>query len=321
MRHVLLFMTDFYGYNSDIIREMKNQNCDIKWYQDKVTLSMLEILISKIYKKYKENKFNKYFDEIIEKEKDKYYDEILIIFGAGFMNGSHLKILKNTFPNAKIVYYAWDSVANFPSIKSLFKEADISYSFDTNDCENYGVNFLPLFFVKRNNELKNSFKWDVSTIMSFYNKKSDSLNNLFDSLPKSLNKYFFLRIRSREYYYFMQIFHKKNFDTFKNYFSFSSLNRDECLDVIKNSMAVIDCPIPNQNGLTMRTFEALAMNTKVITTNVNIYHYDFYTPNNIFVLDSNGKKIPESFFSTSFDLNYRISDEYSLEHFVKVLIN
>lgn len=34
MKNILLFMTDFYGYNSDIIHEIEKQNCTVKWYQD-----------------------------------------------------------------------------------------------------------------------------------------------------------------------------------------------------------------------------------------------------------------------------------------------
>ena len=320
MKNILLFMTDFYGYNSDIINEIEKQGCAVKWYQDKVRFSFFDTLLSKICKNYKINKFNKYFNEIIENEKQNKYDKILIIFGAGFMNETHLKILKKTFPQAKIVYYAWDSVENFPAIKSLFEGADISYSFDKNDCKKYGVNFLPLFYMSKINNESKKIKWYVSTIMSFYNKKSGSLRRLFDLLPPNLNKYFFLRIRSREYYVFMKIFHRNNFVRFKKYFTFASLNRTECLNIIKESIAVIDCPVPNQNGLTMRTFETLAMNTKLITSNINVREYDFYTPNNIFVVDSNVSEIPASFFSTPFDVQFQIGEKYSLKHFVKVLI-
>ena len=118
----------------------------------------------------------------------------------------------------------------------------------------------------------------------------------------------------------MKIFHRNNFVRFKKYFTFASLNRTECLNIIKESIAVIDCPVPNQNGLTMRTFETLAMNTKLITSNINVREYDFYTPNNIFVVDSNVSEIPASFFSTPFDVQFQIGEKYSLKHFVKVLI-
>ena len=319
MKNILLFMTDFYGYNSDIIHEIEKQNCTVKWYQDKVNFSFFERLLSKIFKNYKRKKFNKYFFEIIQKEKDNLYDEILIVFGAGFMDATHLSILKNTFLNAKIVYYAWDSVANFPSIKSLFEGADIAYSFDKNDCLQYGVKFLPLFYVEDNNVPKN-VKWDVSTIMSFYNKKSLDLKKLFNILPNDLKKFFYLRLRSKEYFFYMKFVHPDNFNLFRKYFAFNSLDRNECLSIINESIAVVDCPIPNQNGLTMRTFETLAMNTKLITSNINVREYDFYTPNNIYVVDSNSGEIPMSFFTTPFDMDFKISTKYHIKNFIKELI-
>ena len=69
MKNILLFMTDFYNYNYDIINEMEKQKCAVKWYQDKINFSFLDTILSKMCKNYKINKFNKYFDGIIKNEK------------------------------------------------------------------------------------------------------------------------------------------------------------------------------------------------------------------------------------------------------------
>ena len=49
------------------------------------------------------------------------------------------------------------------------------------------------------------------------------------------------------------------------------------IDIFKKSRAVLDIPIAGQNGLTMRTFECLAMKKKIVTTNENIKQYAFRT--------------------------------------------
>lgn len=71
----------------------------------------------------------------------------------------------------------------------------------------------------------------------------------------------------------------------------------------------------------MRTFEALAMNTKLITSNINVAEYEFFTPNNIFIVDSNTSEIPLSFFSTPFDMQFQISEKYSLFYFLFLIQN
>ena len=130
-----------------------------------------------------------------------------------------------------------------------------------------------------------------------------------------------MRLKNKEYLKYMQLVHRITYKKLEKYFTLSSLNRDQCLDILKKSKAVIDCPIPNQNGLTMRTFEALALNTKLITTNKNIKEYEFYTENNIYVVDDETEAIPTDFFIKPFDNNYRLDESYSIGSFVGKLMD
>ncbi|WP_455058325.1 hypothetical protein [Jutongia sp.] len=320
-RNILLFMTDFYGYHKDIVNEMKNQGWEVTWYQDKVKFSVWENVLSKLSDNHKKKKFMRYFDDVLKKEKNNKFDVILIVFGAGFMNGEHIEKLRRNFPDTKIVYYAWDSVSNFPVIKSLSKHADEAFSFDKDDCKKYNINFLPLFYVKKDVYTETvEYKWDVSTVMSFYNKKSQGLLLIMDVIPKNISKYLFIRLRNKSYSVYMRIVNRVAFEKLKKYLTFNSLTREECLSVFKNSKAIMDCPVPNQNGLTMRTFEALALNRKLITTNINVKEYDFYCSDNIFVVDENTKEIPLEFFETPFNKTYSISEKYALSNFVHILI-
>lgn len=318
-KNILLYMTDFYGYNNDIINEIKRQGWNVTWYQDKVKFNICERMLSKVYNGQKKKKFMNYFIKVLEKEKNQKFDLILIIFGATFMNGKHIDLLKTIFPQTPIVYYAWDSVENFPSIRSLFEHADVAYSFDKNDCQQYGVNFLPLFYVVKDDFKKNiNYEWDVSTVMSFYNKKSASLLSVLDVLPDQISKNLFIRFRDKIYSLYMNIVNRSTYLKIKKYVRYDSLSREECIDLFRKSRAVIDCPLPNQNGLTMRTFEALALNRKLITTNKNIKKYDFYSPDNIYVVNKK-EKIPINFFNTSFNKEYEIKEVYGIENFVKTL--
>lgn len=321
-KNILLFMTDFYGYHNDIVNEIKNQGWDVTWYQDKVKFSVWESALSKLSDNHKKKKFMRYFNDVLKKEENNKFDVILIVFGAGFMTGEHIEKIRMTFPDTKIVYYAWDSVSNFPTIKSLSEHADVAFSFDKDDCKKYNVNFLPLFYVKKDAQAETTaYKWDVSTVMSFYNKKSHGLLLIMDVLPKNISKYLFVRLRNKSYFVYMRIVNHAAFGKLKKYLTFNSLTREECLSVFRNSKAIIDCPVPNQNGLTMRTFEALALKRKLITTNIHIKEYDFYCSDNIFVVDENTKEIPLEFFETPFNKTYSISEKYGLSNFVHTLLD
>lgn len=320
-KKVLLFINDFYGYKDDIILELERQNCHVTRYNDEVSLNSFELLFSHLFKNYRVRKYSKYLSNVLESEKNNKYDEILVVFGGQCMCGKHLIKMKEVFPEAKIVYYAWDSVSNFKSIESLFVNADIAYTFDKNDSKEYRVNFLPLFYISKKENGSIERKWDISTVMTFYNNKANTLLKILEILPKNLKSNFFIRLKNKEYLKYMQFIHRKTYKRLEKYFTLNSLNREQCLDTLKESKAVIDCPIPSQNGLTMRTFEALALNTKLITTNKNIKKYEFYSENNIFVVDENTKEIPMDFFRKPFDNNYQLGHSYSISSFVRKLID
>lgn len=319
MKELLLFMTDFYGYNEDIIAEINNQGFNVTWFLDKIYITQKDRLINKINKTYIEKKFDAYFDSCLKKVEGKKFDEILIIFGASFMKTRHIKLLRKYFPNTKIVYYAWDSVKNFPLIENLLTNSDIAFTFDSDDATKYNAKFLPLFFVNSINTVTEA-KYDVSTVMSFFLEKSSSLKSILSVLPEGLKNNIYLKIRDKIYYYRMKIFNKNKITGLEQYFKYGALSRKKVYDIFCNSKVVIDCPLPNQKGLTMRTFEVLALKRKLITTNKNIMSYDFYTPDNIYVIGS-GRNDINKFINTNFNEKYVIDNKYSLENFVKTLID
>ena len=161
-------------------------------------------------------------------------------------------------------------------------------------------------------------EYDVSTVMSLYAEKCESIKAVVNALPDKIVKYIYLRIWDKLYLFKLKLLFSKRIRGLEQYFHFDSLGMKEVNDIISRSKAIIDCPLPNQNGLTMRTFETLALGKKLITTNKNIVYYDFYSSNNIFVVDGKSK-VPLSFFESEFDQNYKLSDEYSISNFVKKL--
>ncbi len=317
MKKMLLFMTTFYHYHKDVIAALERQGWEVTWFSDKIDLSSSERLINKVAPGVINRRFDRYFDGCIESVKGKTYDQMMIIYGASFMKAHHIAKLRETFPGVPLTYYAWDSVVNFPSIKTLFELSDRAYTFDRQDAETYGVGHLPLFFVKRNRE-ETVCEYDASTVMSFFYEKYHSLKRIYDRLSQDDRKiYMFLRLAGPVYRLKMKLMHRHIFrDLPAEAFSLDPLPKEETLRIFAHSRAIIDCPLPGQNGLTMRTFEVLACNKKLITTNRNIAAYDFYTPDNILIIEDENTPIPDHFFTTPFNTAYEISDAYSVDGFV-----
>jgi hypothetical protein len=93
-------------------------------------------------------------------------------------------------------------------------------------------------------------------------------------------------------------------------------------EYIKNSKTVLDVHKKNQNGLSFRVFESLGTQKKLITTNTDIKNYDFYNPNNIFIIENDDFLIPKSFFETAYEpIPETILKKYLIENWVEVLLN
>jgi hypothetical protein len=59
----------------------------------------------------------------------------------------------------------------------------------------------------------------------------------------------------------------------------------EVIERSSSAKAIIELVLEEQKGLTLRALEALFMNKKLITNNAGISKFEFYNPNNIFVLN------------------------------------
>jgi len=75
----------------------------------------------------------------------------------------------------------------------------------------------------------------------------------------------------------------------------------EMINTMKNSAAVLDIQNIAQNGLTTRIFEALGAETKIVTTNSNILHYDFYNSKNVLIIDRNNPVIEKSWLDAPYE--------------------
>ena len=248
---------------------------------------------------------------------DKSIDVVFIILAYDFFP-ENIKELKRTFIKAKFVYYAWDSIKNFPIIELLARECDKVYSFDPHDCKTHDYKFLPLFFVKKG--CANEKKFDCCTIMNFYPSKSEGLKKILKIIPPNSNIFKYLVLKSRLYYLYFKIKYKDEFKNFHmNYFKYRPLTRKQTYEIFSNSKVVLDIPLANQNGLTIRTFEALALNCKIITTNKEIKKYEFYSSDNIYVIDDD-EELPKEFFSKKFNNKYCLDNKFSVQQFVKTIL-
>ena len=91
----------------------------------------------------------------------------------------------------------------------------------------------------------------------------------------------------------------------------------ENLNMVQNAGILIDFLNNKHHGLSLRIFEAIGYDKKLITTNHTISHYDFYHPDNIFIWNgSNIRELKQFIHQPYHPLPKKIKEKYSFRNWI-----
>lgn len=315
-RNILFIGMKFNDYELDIKKAFEDNGYSVDFYVD-LPLSYTRLCIKKLQDLLKKN----YQNKILMQVKGKIYNVVFVI-GGRYLRNDFLMQLKKEFKSAKFILYLWDSVGNkmdFQSTRHIYNKI---YSFDYYDCKKYGLTFLPLFYSTLfSNDYGKSFDNDIYGVM---NGHSDRM----DVVLKLLNKIKGVRINicivsgRKKYFYFLlklKIRHKSNCD--KLHIKSRNIDKKRVIAGMNGSKAILDIQYPGQNGLTMRTIEAFGMQKKIITTNENIRYYDFYEPENVFLIDRNNPVVDFDWLSLPYKKSAdNLYKKYSIENWIRTIL-
>ena len=92
------------------------------------------------------------------------------------------------------------------------------------------------------------------------------------------------------------------------------MDYNEVISRVCSSKAIIEINLEAQTGITLRALEALYFKKKLITNNENIMNFNFYKPENIFIVGKDDiNKLYEFVNSKWCDLPEDIYNQYSFE--------
>lgn len=321
MKKKMLFIapSDF-DYYQKIKEVIETQSIEVDYYNEKpiMVYTKLGKIVKKFFPKIFENKKEKYFEKIDRKN----YDIIFVIRGE-YLNEKIISRLKENSPNARLVIYQWDSLNSLPNLEECLYLFDEIYSFDKKDCKNYKkIIFKPLFYISEYSESieKEKAKYKYIFIGTHHSDRFEFLNKIRIALEIKENESLFYLYRPLVSFIYYKYILRKGIGKAKlSDIKIKPLSIEKVVEYIKNSEIIIDSQHPQQTGLTMRTIEALGAKKKIITTNTNLYEYDFYNPSNIFIIERNQEiKIPKSFIKGKYkEIPEEIYKKYSLDSWVK----
>ena len=319
-KKILFFSPAFFSYENMIANKMREMGAEVDMYDVRSVTSAMDRALLKISPAFFKRRSQKYYEEIIEQNRSKDYDYILIV-KCDMTPASILERFREVYPNAKLCLNLWDSVENIPGVTEKFKYFDTLHSFGLNDCEKYPIlKFRPLFFGDqfRKEEHEGDYKYDISFCGTIHSDRYAVIKQVQKiAKEKNLKCYWFLYLQSKFIYRFYKATKKEFRGVAESTFSFDKMSAAEIAKVVDESRIILDIQHPKQTGLTMRTIEMIGMNKKLITTNESIRRYDFFYADNVAVVDRNDVRIPEGFIKTSYHpLPKEVYEKYSLKSWI-----
>lgn len=259
--------------------------------------------VSKIFGKNLKKSF--VFDRIQAEMSALGNQDIVFIIRPDLLDDKTLSLLKQA-TNEFIAYY-YDSTRRFPRKADIINCFDKIYSYDKQDVENYGFEFLTNYIFDEQPTSPHEYQFfNIST--------NDHRFGLIENLAAYL--------KARKWTYNIQVFNGSPMPAEHVQIITKFQSIAQVAEMIKKTKIIVEIQRSDQIGLSFRIFEALGYRKKLITTNTDIVNYDFYKPQNILVIDEHNIDIPEEFVSSPYeDLAPEILDKYRIKNWVKPIFN
>ncbi len=252
-----------------------------------------------------------------------FFDYVIIV-KAECISNEFMTWIKGKYSSSKFIFYAWDSIKNYPHVEHLLHHFNLSFSFDKNDSVNYAqLQHLPLFYSP------SYFKSPavpkpgrISFIGSYHSDRFHVLKKISEKYNDIYDLNFTLYFPSIIVLASFLVKNLKSLSACKHIkFTLKSISGEKIAQEYNDSKAVIDVHHPHQNGLTMRVIELLPLERKIITTNESIKSYPFYNTNNICIIDRDNPIIDEGFIASDYlqsDISF--TSNYSIDSWAKKLL-
>lgn len=310
------------GYSKGMKEKMEDMGAEVIHINDKPKDTFLGKALGRLGLGFYENIINDYYAAELSKIREKNFDYILIIRGE-YTPKDSLERMRSYFPTAKMVLYMWDSLVNNKFIRAKWEYYDKVYTFDRIDYLNHkeSIDFLPLFYYEDylpKDTGVTEYKYDMSFIGTGHEdrvKIVKALTHQLENKQRNVFSYFFI---PHKLVYYLNKIKNPHFKYVRmEDVEFKQLPFEKLYEIYSQSKCVVDIESSKQNGLTMRTIEMIGLEKKLITTNKDIVHYDFFNPDNIMILDRKDPVIDLEFIDRPYiPLDEKIRTKYSLHDWI-----
>jgi len=233
------------------------------------------------------------------------------------------KIIKNVrYVSKKSIAYQWDGLNRYPNIFKIISYFDKFYVFQKKDFFNYRKKYPNLYFTQNfySDTLNVSTMdktIDIFYIGSYFQNRLDKIKYLYDKLKSAHLKmkivFYIGRGKSKKYNY---KYNEMGISFIEDPINYNIINSE--LNSVK---VLLDFCASAHEGLSLRFFEAIKFKIKIITDNPAVKEYDFYNPQNVFILgQDNILKLKDFIYSAYAPLEKNIYEKYSFKNWITELL-
>jgi hypothetical protein len=209
------------------------------------------------------------------------YDLVVIVKGRG-MGRSLLDGMRAA--KSRIVAYNFDSFAYNPSPRRWYRYADKFCTFDYVDADRHSLPVVELFSSLPIDDEPKRIVYNLSAILRNHSNRLKYLDDVLKLLPDG-KSFIYIFEQNPVYFLFNFLRNPLLYAKYWKHIHFKALPYQDYVAVLKNSDFTLDYAHPKQSGITVRCFEALSAQTKIITNNGFVKRNPFFDDRNTIVFN------------------------------------
>lgn len=203
------------------------------------------------------------------KEIKKIRKKTILVFDAG-ITIDFMKWLHEIHPDKRIIFWYWNRVQT-AAIKPVQLQNVEIWSYSLEDCKKYGLRYNTTFYLNNWESIKAPIEQDILFV---------GIDKGRAELLWGLEKEWIQLGISTKFYIVKDSWHQLKWHRkYKKEIPYSHI-----IKLINSSKAILDFYVDVTAGFSLRTMESLFFEKKLITNNKNIIEWEFYCPENVFVL-------------------------------------
>lgn len=307
IKKILIIGESFFGYVDRIKSHLEQRD---------ITVDIIYTFVPTFEDRAKRKLFKKEFDEQNYYEQSlkagNVYDLILVINGKKLPE-KFIDNLKKFHPTTRKILYVWDDLDNLQQSDNFFSIFSKKYTYSKFDADRYPeFIFQPFFFSHQSNVSKRII--GASFVGTLHSDRYQKLQNLKKINP-AVSFYFYLYTDLMSYIKFMKNTKLKDV-------KFKTLEYAQYIEAVAKSKALIELPHIDQKNITTRAIEVLGTKTKLITTSEAVKNYDFYNPENIFIINATNSDEISAWLDKDYkDYTPELLNKYHIESWLNVILN